>query len=494
MFLSREAQVSSITDGANSDAAQVRPSLGAITTKETLITVVVMASRIAIRAAGAARITTIEILIMIATVFLPLRTTTEIGERIVGLRGQPQALDPAPSADLVRADPSAVPLHVDSQALVEAASQEAACAEEAACPGEAECEAAACAGAAVDDIGNGQQSSNMSHESTLKKTRGTEIGSMLHMRESFERFHLGKLASFAALVIFTAGFFKPAPAQQPRQRTFNDCGEASAALFAAAQKGDQSALLEILGPAATEIISTGDEAEDRSNRQQFVEKYQEMHRLVRESDGTTTLYIGAENWPTPIPLVHKGNRWYFDTIAGRKEILLRRIGNNELETVAVCRELVAAQNEYHAQPHDGDAVKQYAPRFRSEDGKHDGLYWKISAGEPESPVGPLLTLASGDEYARETTRPLPFHGYYYRILTSQGRHAPGGPKSYIFNGKMTRGFAFVAYPAEYRSSGVMTFIVNQDGIIYQKDLGPRTGVRAKAMTQYAPDSTWKKVD
>lgn len=317
---------------------------------------------------------------------------------------------------------------------------------------------------------------------------------MLNMRKNFERFHLGKLARFAAFAIFATSSLNLALAQQPLQKTFSACEDACAALFAAVQKDDQPALLEILGPAAAAIISSGDEGEDRSNRQRFVEKYQEMHRLVRESDGTTTLYIGAENWPTPIPLVHKGSRWYFDTVASRNEILFRRIGKNELDTVAVCRELVDAQKEYHAEPHDSDGVKQYAPRFRSDDGKHNGLFWKISAGEPESPVGPLLTLASGKDYAKETTQPRPFYGYYYRILTSQGRHATGGAKKYLVQGKMTGGFAFVAYPAEYRSSGVMTFIVNQDGIVYQKDLGPRTTARAKNINQYAPDTTWKKVD
>lgn len=320
-----------------------------------------------------------------------------------------------------------------------------------------------------------------------------ETRTMLNMRENFTRFHLGTVARLAALAIFATGSFNLTLAQQPRQKTFSACEEASAALFDAVQRDDHSALLEILGPAATEIISCGDEAEDRSDRQQFVEKYKEMHRLVRESDGTTTLYVGAENWPTPIPLVHKGNRWYFDTVASRKEILFRRIGQNELETLAVCHELVVAQNEYHSEPRDGVLVKQYAPRFRSDNGKHNGLYWKISDGDSESPVGPLLTLASGEDYAKETTQPRPFNGYYYRILTSQGRHAPGGAKKYLVQGRMTGGFAFVAYPAQYRSSGVMTFIVNQDGVVYQKDLGPRTTVHAKTMTDYAPDSTWKKV-
>lgn len=315
---------------------------------------------------------------------------------------------------------------------------------------------------------------------------------MLHMPQRFQRLHIGKLARLAAIAIFVASSFKSVQAQQPRQKTFGGCEEASAALFAALQKDDQSALLDILGPAASTIISSGDQAEDNSNRQQFVEKYKEMHRLVREPDGKTTLYIGAENWPTPIPIAHNGKGWYFDTIASRKEILYRRIGKNELETVAVCRELVEAQKEYHAEPHDG--VKQYAPRFQSENGKRNGLYWKISDGEPESPVGPQLSLASGEQYANETTQLQPFHGYYYRILKGQGRRAPGGAKTYIVRGNMTAGFAFVAYPAEYRSSGVMTFIVNQDGVVYQKDLGPGTAVRARAMTRYSPDASWKKVN
>lgn len=317
---------------------------------------------------------------------------------------------------------------------------------------------------------------------------------MSKIRTHNGRFHLRELMNLTAAVILITVVSAPAPAQQSHQKTFGNCEQATAALFAALQKDDRSALLEILGPAASDIISSGDEDEDRNNREQFVEKYKEMHRLVREPDGTTTLYIGAENWPTPIPLVRKGNQWYFDAIASRREILFRRIGKNEMNTIAVCRELVDAQREYHDQTHDGDPVKQYAPRFRSKDGKHDGLYWKISPGEPTSPVGPMLTLASGEDYAKETTRPQPFHGYYYRILTGQGRRAHGGAKSFLVGSKMTGGFAFVAYPAEYCSSGVMTFIVNQDGIVYQKDLGTRTMNLAKSMTRYAPDATWKKAE
>lgn len=316
---------------------------------------------------------------------------------------------------------------------------------------------------------------------------------MLRIRDHFENFHMGRLVVWAAFAIFISGGLVAARAQQPGQKTFASSEEACAALLGAVQQEDQPALLQVLGPTAKEIISGSDEAEDLNSRRQFVEKYREMHRLVREPGGTTTLYVGAENWPLPIPLMHNTKGWYFDPAVGRAEILLRRIGKNELETIDVCRELVNAQNEYFAEARDGD-VNQFAPRFVSDNGKHNGLYWRISDREAASPVGQLLTLANTEDYANETTKPRPFHGYYYRIINRQGRHAPGGAKNYLVNGKMTGGFAFVAYPAEYRSSGVMTFIVNRDGIVYQKNLGPRTATRAKALSQYDPDATWKKVE
>jgi len=316
---------------------------------------------------------------------------------------------------------------------------------------------------------------------------------MLRIDDRFEHFYVSRLVALAAFAIFVTGHFDLARAQQRRQKTFPTSEEACAGLLSAVQQEDQPALLQILGPTAKEIISGGDDAEDRNSRRQFVEKYRKMHRLVREPDGTTTLYVGAENWPLPILLRHKANKWYFDRVASKAEILFRRIGRNELESIEVCHELVSAQNEYYAEPHDG-GVKQFALRFLSDDGRHNGLYWKISNRERESPVGQLLTLANTEDYARVTTRPQPFHGYYYRILNRQGRHAPGGAKNYVVNGAMTGGFAFVAYPAEYRSSGVMTFIVNRDGIVYQKDLGPQTAIRAKTLTQYDPDATWKRVE
>ncbi len=276
---------------------------------------------------------------------------------------------------------------------------------------------------------------------------------------------------------------------QPGQQTFSSAAEASAALVDAVQKNDQSMLLKVLGANAKDIISSGDDAEDKNDRDLFVRKYQQMHRLVVEPDGTTTLYIGAENWPTPIPLLHNGNSWYFDTAAGKQEILYRRIGKNELTAIQVCRELVDAQKEYYGQAHDGDA-NQYAQKLYSDPGKHNGLYWQTASGETASPIGPLVAEAASEGYGDSANQQhQPFEGYYFQILQGEGRKG-----SYVVDGKMTRGFAFVAYPAEYRSSGVMTFVVNQDGIVYEKDLGPKTGEIAKTLTRYDRDASWRKAD
>jgi hypothetical protein len=213
-----------------------------------------------------------------------------------------------------------------------------------------------------------------------------------------------------------------------------------------------------------------------------------MHRLVKEPDGTTALYIGAENWPTPIPLVNHGNSWYFDTEAGKKEILYRRIGENEASTVRVCQQLVMAEKEYYS-----TADNEYAQTIFSSDGQRNGLYWKAADGESQSPIGPLVASAFAESHANSHDRAqAPFRGYYYRILSRQGKNGPGGAKHYAINGKMTGGFAFVAYPAEYGSSGVMTFIVNGDGVVYQQDLGKKTEVLAKGMKEYNPGRKWQR--
>jgi hypothetical protein len=302
-----------------------------------------------------------------------------------------------------------------------------------------------------------------------------------------DQWHRAPVRDFAVLVIFLAGCFPASSlAQQPGQKIFPSAEEASTSLVAAMQSKNEKTLLEFLGPDGKQIISSGDEIEDLHTRAEFVQRYLEMHRLVNEPDGTTVLYIGARNWPTPIPLVHNANGWYFDTEAGKREILYRRIGRNEMSAIRVCQELAAAEHEYHDAQHS-----QYAQVIFSDEGQHNGLYWKVAAGEPPSPIGPLVANAVAQGYApRRSGAPAPYRGYYFHILATQGKHAPGGAKQYVVDGKMTEGFAFVAYPVEYRSSGVMTFIVGSDGVVYQRDLGKATDVTANSMTKYDPDSTW----
>src|SRR5579862_606918 len=317
---------------------------------------------------------------------------------------------------------------------------------------------------------------------------------MSENRCSFQMSQLGIAGKVAGVAILSAGIVfssLPAPAQQAGQKTFHSAAEASRALIAALKSDDESRLMVILGPDAKNIVSSGDPVEDKTNRAEFVQKYEQMHRLVIEPDGKTTLYIGAENWPTPIPLANKGKTWYFDTPAGKEEVLYRRIGRNELAVIQVCRELVDAQKEYYGQPHDGNSGNQYAQKLFSDPGKHDGLYWEASAGEGESPIGPMIASAAADGYPTAEKHE-PFHGYYFRIL--KGQKTSGHTRSYIDDGKMTKGFAFIAYPAEYRASGVMTFIVDQDGIVYEKDLGKRTAEIAKTLTTYSRDASWRQAD
>lgn len=302
-----------------------------------------------------------------------------------------------------------------------------------------------------------------------------------------EPFQWAGLSALITIAIFFMGCLATvAAAQQPGQKTFPSPEEASNALFTATQSSDEKAMLDILGPEGKQLVSSGDETEDANSRANFVRKYQEMHRLVKEPDGTVTLYIGAQNWPTPIPIVNKGSAWYFDTAAGKQEILYRRIGRNEMSTIRVGQELVAAQKEYYA------SHSEYAQKIHSDAGQHDGLYWPAASGEPQSPVGPLVAQAVDEGSSK--TPPIPYRGYYYHILIRQAKNASGGAKKYIAGGKMTGGFAFIAYPAEYRSSGVMTFIVNQDGVVYEKDLGEKTEDAAKFMKEFNPNSGWQKTE
>jgi hypothetical protein len=291
-------------------------------------------------------------------------------------------------------------------------------------------------------------------------------------------FSWGDLARVGAAVILLACQPVRSVAQEKGQKTFSSAEDASQALIKAAQDNDEKMLIEIVGKSAKEIISSGDDKQDAQHRAHFVKRYEEMHRLVKEPDGTTTLYVGVDNWPTPIPLVDKGNVWYFDGEAAKQEILYRRVGKNEISTIRVCEQLAAAEKEYSAMQH------VYAAKIASDAGQKNGLYWE---GEPKSPIGPKIAAADTTD---KTASGTPFRGYYFRVLTDQGKDAPGGAKSYMVDGKMTDGFAIEAYPVEYRSSGVMTFIVGSDGVVHEKDLGKKTETEAKAIKTFNPDSSW----
>jgi hypothetical protein len=294
---------------------------------------------------------------------------------------------------------------------------------------------------------------------------------------------------FALFLVFSA---EPTGAQQPGQQTFSSAEDSAHAFFVASQSEVDQNVLNILGAMGKDIVSSGDDVEDLDARVSFVVRYQEMHRFVTEPNGNVTLIVGAENWPFPIPLVNKNGVWYFDTQAGKNEILFRRIGKNEMAAIQACGDLVDAQKKYYERAPHGFA-NEYAQKLESDKERHNGLYWVEAIDEFESPINPLIASASGKGPNDESGDRYPFNGYFFRILTTQGPHAPGGAKNYVVSGKMTAGFAFVAYPAEYRSSGIKTFIVNQSGTVYEKDFGPDTTKLAEAMTAYDPDSTWHKV-
>ena len=319
---------------------------------------------------------------------------------------------------------------------------------------------------------------------------------MLHRISIFVPLGCKSFVQIAVSVLFVLALgcsSAPTFAQQPGQRTFSSVQDASRALFAAMRAQDDQSALSILGPDGKDVFSSGDPAEDADARVGFVVKYQEMHRYVTEANGTVTLIVGAENWPFPIPLVNSHGSWYFNTPAGKDVIISRRIGKNELAAMDACRELVDAQKEYFARP-PGNLPQQFARKLVSDEGRHNGLYWLGAYNQFGSPIDPLIAYAYGKGPEDQVGDQVPFNGYFFRILTSQGPHAPGGAKKYLLDGKMTKGFAFVAYPANYHSSGGLTFIVDESGTIYEKDLGPDTTKIAQAMTAYDPDSTWQKAD
>ena len=276
------------------------------------------------------------------------------------------------------------------------------------------------------------------------------------------------------------------------QRSFATPEEATAALVDALKGGNRKALLEILGPQGAPLVSSGDPVADRNGRERFVAEYDRVHRL-EGGGGKVVLYVGEDAFPFPIPLVPDGPVWRFDTRAGREEILNRRIGRNELNTIQVCLAYVDAQREYYSEDRNADGLREYAQHIASTPGKRDGLFWETKPGERPSPLGPLVATARAEGYEAARGRGAPYHGYYYRTLTAQGPAAPGGAYEYLAHGRMIGGFALVAFPAQYGVSGIMTFVVNQDGVVYQKDLGRNTGAIARAMKQFNPDSTWTKI-
>jgi hypothetical protein len=276
------------------------------------------------------------------------------------------------------------------------------------------------------------------------------------------------------------------------QEAFKTSEEAASALVSAAKADDMKALATVLGPDGDAIVSSGDNVADAAVREKFVAAYEARHRISMDGGDKAIMVIGMQDYSLPIPIVRKDRMWRFDTAAGREEVLARRIGRNELDAIQSCLAYVDAQNDYASKDRIGAGVNTYAQFIVSHPGKKDGLYWPTSLGEDLSPLGALVAEATAQGYRVGDGR-TPFHGYYFKVLTKQGAAAPGGELEYVVRGKMIGGFALVAYPAEYRSSGVMTLIVSHSGMVFQKDLGPNTAKLAQRMTSSNPDKTWQEV-
>jgi hypothetical protein len=277
-------------------------------------------------------------------------------------------------------------------------------------------------------------------------------------------------------------------AAQATAKTFASPDEAGKGLFEAAKSGNPDTVLAIFGPGAKELVYTGDAAEDKASLEGFVRAYQVMNRWRKLGDGSEVLLVGADNQAFPIPVKNAGGQWYFDAAAGKEEIVARRIGRDEIVAIDVCQALADAQEQYFSQKHGG--VKQYAQKFLSDAGQQNGLYWESPEGSPRSPLGPLVAFATEEGFTVKPDAAQPFFGYYFRRLDKQGSSARGGAKPYVVSGKMTGGFAYLAYPEKYDVTGVKTFIVNQDRVVYEKNLGKDTATIAKTLTEFDPDNTW----
>ena len=319
------------------------------------------------------------------------------------------------------------------------------------------------------------------------------LSSLAPILTAFKPFRIALLTQLLllALIIPLSACSK---SDKPSARVFATPDDASDALAAAVKSDDQTALQAIFGPDAKEVLFSGDAVQDRNDDKAFTTRYEAVHRWRKDEDGVQILLVGADNFPFPIPLKSNASgQWFFDTAAGKKNILNHRIGRNERAVIAACHAIDDAQAEYFSQLHDGGTTKQYAMKFISDPGKQNGLYWTSDNGQLESPLGPLLAFAASEGFSVKPESHAPFHGYYFRMLKGQTDKAQGGAKEYVIDGKMVGGFAFVAYPAEYGISGVMTFMANQDGVLLQKDLGKATTEKATAMDEFDPDTGWNPV-
>jgi DUF2950 family protein len=300
----------------------------------------------------------------------------------------------------------------------------------------------------------------------------------------------GAHAQTSAAAAPAAKAAKPAAAQ----KSFATPDEAASALAAAVRAGDVNALLSVVGPSASPWLFTGDKVSDTNDWKTFLAAYDEKHGLENSGADRAILQVGKDDWPFPAPIVKKGAAWSFDSEAGKEEIINRRVGRNELDTIQTLLAVVDAQREYAANDADGNGYADYARHLLSAQGKKDGLYWEAKSGEPRSPLGPLVAMAAREGYGKKPAGapPQAYHGYLYRVLTSQGKDAPGGAYDYMVGDKLLGGFGVVAYPANYGVSGVTTFVVNHEGVVYEKDLGKQTAAMGAAMTRFNPDATWRK--
>jgi len=304
---------------------------------------------------------------------------------------------------------------------------------------------------------------------------------------------MSALAASVLILVAAAHAAEPKATLTPKQRIFATPEEAVKDLVAAIRSGDEKAMTGILGAGSQEIVRSGDAVADKAGRERFMSAYEAANKLEKSGDAKAMLVVGKDGWPFPVPVVKDASGWRFDAKQGREEILNRRIGRNELAVIQVLHAYVDAQREYYLRNPQGDKLLHYAQRIASTQGKRDGLYFPTKAGERPSPLGPLVEGARTAGYKKNAGgKPVPYHGYHYRVLKAQGPDAPGGAYDYVAQGRMIGGFAMIAWPASYENSGVMTFMVSHEGVVVEKDLGPGTAAAVQKMTRFNPDKSWKR--